>query len=102
MTEGLKAILAANERYSDFTLLDSPVPFSEWAKDKNYPTVQVHDTTVYEWDGGTDIVGFAGVFAWEDNRLTSLDGDTYNPDMPVIGYEEFDGGVDILVKGGEW
>ena len=102
MTEELKDILAANERYSDFTLLDSPVPFSEWAKDKDFPAVQVHDTTVYEWDGGADIVGFAGAFAWEDNQITSLDGDTYNPDMPVIGYEKFDGGVDILVKGGEW
>ena len=102
MTEELKSVLAANERYSSFTLLDVPVPLSEWAKDKDYPTVQLHDTTVYKWDDGADVVGFAGVFAWEDNQLTSLDGDTYNPDMPVIGYEEFDGGVDILVKGGEW
>lgn len=102
MTEKLKAILAANERYADFKILDAPAPFAEWAKDKDYPTVQLHDTTVYKWDGGADIVGFAGVFAWEDNQLTSLDGDTYNPDMPVVGYEEFDGGVDILVKGGEW
>lgn len=102
MTKELKSILAANEWYSDFTLLDSPVPFSKWAKNKNYPTVQVHDTTVFEWDDGDDILGFVGAFKWEDNQLTSLDGDTYNPDMPVIGYEEFDGGVDILVKGGEW
>lgn len=102
MTEELKAILAANERYSDFTLLDVPVPFSTWAKDKDYPTVQVHDTTVFKWYDGVDIIGFVGVFKWEDNQLTSLDGDTYNPDMPVIGYEEFEDGVDILVKGGEW
>ena len=102
MTKELKSILAANERYSDFTLLDVPISFSIWAKNKDFPTVQVHDATVYEWEGGTDIVGFAGAFAWEDNQLTSLDGDTYNPDMPVIGYEEFEDGVDILVKGGEW
>lgn len=102
MTEELKAILAANERYADFVLLDTPVPFSEWAKDKNYPTVQVHDTTVYRLDGGTDIVGFAGAFAWEDNQLTSLDGDTYNPNMPVIGYEEDEDTLDILVEGGKW
>lgn len=102
MTEELKEILTANERYADFKILDTPVPFAEWAKDKNYPTVQVHDTTVFEWDSGDDIIGFVGVFAWEDNQLTSLDGDTYNTNMPVIGYEEFNGGVDILVEGGKW
>lgn len=102
MTEELKAILAANERYADFKILDTPVPFAEWAKGKNYPTVQVHDTTVYKWDGGADIYGFVGVFERRNNLLASLDGDTYNPDMPVIGYEEFEDGVDILVKAGEW
>ena len=105
MTEELKAILAANERYSDFKILDTPVPFAEWAKDKKYFAVQVHDTTVYKWDDGADIVGFAGSFEWKDNVLTSLDGDTYNPDMPVIGYEEcegYEGEVDILVEGGKW
>ena len=102
MTEELKAILAANERYSDFKILDTPVPFAEWAKGKKYLTVQVHDTTVYKWDDGADILGFVGVFEWKDNALTPLDGDTYNPDMPVIGYEEFEDGVDILVEGGKW
>ena len=102
MTEELKSILAANERYSNFKILDTPVPFAEWAKDKDWPTVQVHDTTLYKFDYGTDIVGFVGVFEWKDNVLTSLDGDTYNPDMPVIGYEEFEDGVDILVEGGKW
>ena len=102
MTEELKSVLAANDRYADFKILDTPVPFAEWAKDKDYPTVQVHDTTLYKFDYGTDIVGFVGVFEWKDNVLTSLDGDTYNPDMPVIGYEEFEDGVDILVEGGKW
>ena len=102
MTEELKSVLAANERYSNFKILDTPVPFAEWAKDKDFPTVQVHDTTLYKFAYGTDIVGFVGVFEWKDNVLTSLDGDTYNPDMPVIGYEEFEDGVDILVEGGKW
>ena len=102
MTEELKAILAADTRYADFKILDTPVPFAEWAKDKYYPTVQVHDTTLYKWEDETNIIGFVGFFKWKDNALTPLDGDTYNPDMPVIGYKEFDGGIDILVKGGEW
>lgn len=102
MTEELKSILAANERYADFKMLDSPVPFAEWAKGKSYPTVQVHDTTVYKWDDGTDIIGFVGVFEWKDNALTPIDGDTYNELMPVIGYEEDEGILDILVEGGKW
>jgi hypothetical protein len=102
MTEELKAILAADTRYADFKILDTPVPFAEWAKDKYYPTVQVHDTTVHKWYDEVDILGFVGVFKWEDNALTPLDGDTYNELMPVIGYKEFYDGVDILVKGGEW
>lgn len=102
MTEELKSILAANERYSDFTLLDTPVPFAVWAKDKNYPTVQVHDTTLYKFDYGTDIIGFVGIFEWKDNVLTPLDGDTYNELMPVIGYEEDEDTLDILVEGGKW
>ena len=105
MTEELKNVLAANDRYADFKILDTPVPFAEWAKGKNYDEVAVHDTTIYEFEWGADIVGFAGSFEWKDNVLTSLDGDTYNPDMPVIGYEEcegYEGEVDILVEGGKW
>ena len=102
MTEELKAILAANERYSNFKILDTPVPFAEWAKDKDWPTVQVHDTTLYKWEDGTDILGFVGAFEWKDNALAPLDGDTYNPDMPVIGYEEDEDTLDILVEGGKW
>ena len=102
MTEELKSVLAANERYADFVLLDTPVPFAEWAKEKYYDEVQGHDTTLYEFDYGTDIVGFVGAFEWKDNALTPLDGDTYNPDMPVIGYEEDEDALDILVEGGKW
>ena len=102
MTEELKAILAANERYSDFKILDTPVPFAVWAKDKDYYVVQVHDTTVYKWGDGADILGFVGVFEWKDNVLTPLDGDTYHELMPVIGYEEDEDVLDILVEGGKW
>lgn len=102
MTEELREILAANERYADFVLLDTPVPFAVWAKDKNYFIVQVHDTTVQKWEEGADIVGFVGAFAWKDNALTPLDGDCYNELMPVIGYEEDEDALDILVEGGKW
>ena len=102
MTEELKSVLAANERYADFKILDTPVPFAEWAKDKSYGEVQVHDTTLYKFDYGTDIIGFVGVFEWKDNALTPLDGDTYNELMPVIGYEEDEDALHILVEGGKW
>lgn len=102
MTEELKSILAANERYADFVLLDTPAPFAVWAKDKNYDEVQVHSATVFKLHDIVDIVGFVGAFKWKDNALTPLDGDTYNELMPVIGYEEFEDMVDILVEGGKW
>ncbi len=102
MEAKLKMILNKNERYKDFIHLDTPTPFSTWAKGKEYETVQVHDSSVFEFDGQEGILGFVGVFTWKNDTLSPLDGDVYDPDMPVIAYEEFEGGVDVLVEAGKW
>lgn len=86
--EELKQLI--NERYAecDLTFLDSPVPFCKMFKDKSYDMVQVYSSQVIDFgDGKKNIVGFSGVFKWEDNKLISLDGDTYSEKYEVIGYE---------------
>ena len=104
-----KEIVKNSERYSDFIILDEPIPFKEFAKDKDYPIVQVHLTQVISI-GTTDkngfhserydIVGFAGAFEWKDNHLESLDGDVYNEEMDVLGYNEFTVKENVLLFGG--
>ena len=93
-----KEVIKNIERYKGFTILDEPIPFSKFAKNKEYDVVQVHLTQVidigttdengFHFDG-YDIVGFAGVFEWKSNTLKSLDGDTYNKNMNVLGYSRF-------------
>lgn len=94
------SIIKNLDRYKTFTLLDSPKPFSELMKNETVSLVQVHCATLI--NDNTDIVGFCGVFKWENNVLTPLDGDIYNPDVNVLGYDWFtdkDGNrcLDILV-----
>ena len=90
------------ERYKDFTFLGHIEDFSEVFKGKDFDIVQVHDTTLIS--DGKDIVGFAGAFKWEGNKLTPLDGDSYTSHAQIFGYEEFkkDGmkGLDVLAE--EW
>ena len=105
MDKELEKILKESGRYKDFTLLEKPEPFNKFFTDKNYPIVQVHSTQIFETSGKKDIVGFYGQFEWKDNKITSLDGDSYSETMLVFGYEEFDCeediGIDILV-GNDW
>ena len=89
------------ERYGNFTLLDEPVPFDEFAKDKNIDCVQPH--TIISFKDKTFIT-WAGSFGWKNNELNSLDGDYYNKSMKVFGYEWFENeemniecGLDIIV-----
>lgn len=83
----LSSIIKNLDRYKGFTLLNEPKPFSELMKNKNIGLVQVHCATPICDD--KDIVGFVGIFKWENNTLTPLDGDTYNPDVNILGYEWF-------------
>lgn len=83
-------------RYKNITILEKPIKFLELFKDKDICIVQLHDMS----DINDDIYGFSGQFKWENNKIISLDGDTYTSDMLVYGYEITDQYTDILVK--EW
>ena len=105
MDSKTKLNLEKSERYNMFTILDEPVKFSELYKDTDIQLVQVHSI---EPVGDDDIVGFCGVFRWERNHLSPLDGDIYNPDVLVQGYSWFSAEdnpdakcLDILV-GNDW
>lgn len=84
-------------RYQNFTIVDNPMSFDEMFKDTTIDVVQVHSVEVI----ADTIVGFCGVFKWDQNTLTPLDGDNYSETTNVLGYNWFDhdGGkcLDILV-----
>ncbi len=102
--EELKVLIFNEEnkaRYQDFTILNNPVLFNEFARDKNIDCVQPHviisakDKTFITW---------AGSFEWKNNELNSLDGDCYNETMKILAYEWFENkeiniecGLDIIV-----
>lgn len=78
-------------RYEDFKILDRKHKFNEFFAGKDYDIVQVHDIAPFTNDCGyKDFCGFAGDFSWKNNKLKSLDGDSYNEGMNVFGYNEFD------------
>lgn len=112
MTNELKEIILNDGRYKDFTILDNPVPFNEFAKDQDIQLVQTHSTQIVQVGNEPPykkfIIGFCGQFGWKDNKLNSLDGDSYSDSMMVLGYEWFTNeekgitkGLDILT-GEDW
>ncbi len=86
--EELKQRVSNNERYKDFIFLEKPTEFdkTDLFSDK-YAEIQLHD--VSEIPGYPDVVGFCGVFKIEDGKINSLDYDSYDPQMIVVGYQEF-------------
>lgn len=103
-----KEIVTDSERYQNFTILDEPMSFKEFATDHgDIDLVQIHSTEVM--NGCDDIIGFVGQCRWVNNTLESIDGDTYTENMAVLGYEwfysmsgEYSGEcLDILV-GDDW
>lgn len=77
-----------HSRYSDFIFLDEKVIFNEYFKDKDYAVVQIHD--INPICNNCEIpIGYCGSFKWESNDIISLDGDSYEFDMPIYGYKEF-------------
>ena len=58
--------------------------FCEQFKGRGFDRVEVR--LVLE-DEDDDI--FAGVFDWDGEKITSLDGDSYDPEMDVLEYENF-------------
>lgn len=102
--EELKVLISNEEnkdRYKDFITLDNPVPFNEFAKDKNIDCVQPHIIVSAQ---GKTFITWAGSFEWKNNELNSLDGDCYDKSMKILGYEWFGNvvgnfkcGLDIIV-----
>ena len=79
--------LAKMDKYKDFKFLHSPEKFVEFFKGKTFDLCQIYDLTALP-DG--DICGFAGVFSFDGDKITSLDGDYYSQEMEIWGYEEFE------------
>lgn len=100
--KGWKEIVKNNNRYENFVIVDKPKPFNEMFAGQDISCVQTHSTQVV---GEGDIVGFCGAFEWKDNKIISLDGDSYSENMTVLGYEWFESEgkkcLDILV-GNDW
>ena len=96
------------ERYKNFKFLNEGNKFNEYFADKEFDIVQIHSTESFIPNNSDDVnfVGFCGKFSWKNNKLESLDGDTYNESVEVIGYKEFETNdykkyIDILV-GVDW
>ena len=106
-TEDWKNIAEKSERYKGFTILDEPVSLKEFVTGHgDVDLIQIHSTQIVR----DNLVGFVGQCRWRNNTLISLDGDTNNENMMVLGYdwfypmsdEEYSGEcLDILV-GDDW
>lgn len=92
-------IAQTDERYDKFVFIEdsfsnpTSTPFSTFAKNDRYHIVQVYDLSIVP--SADSIVGFAGQFRWENNKLISLDGDSYNSDMTIWGYKIFRNGDEV-------
>ena len=79
------------EKCKKFTFVDQ-TDFIDLFKNKNFEVVEVYyPVEVYcsfKHDGELNIT-FVGKFKWENNIISSLDGDEYNDHMNVIAYEVF-------------
>lgn len=117
MTDELKKFLLSSEDYKDFTYLKEEKSLIRLLEDKdisskNISLIQLNQIDPVRDDKNNiiDIIGFVGQCVYKDGKITSLDGDTYNPKMKVYGYEFFEyktkdkklyKGIDILV-GEDW
>ena len=96
VTEKYKWILVSSEELSNnplfegFKLLDQPQKFSELFLNQNFEVVEVISILKLVTKTTERISGFSGLFEWKDNKIESLDGDSYNTDMTVYGYKFFE------------
>ena len=104
MIENIKNTANESKKYSRYEMLTEPVKWCDFAKNKDYDHVSVHaylQTTPFT----NSTILFVGAFEWHNNNLESLDGDIYNNDMLVYGYEEWNDnvtkGIHIIV-GDDW
>ena len=86
--EELKQRVSNIDRYEDFVFLEKPIEFNktDLFSDK-YAEIQLHD--VSKMPDYPDVLGFCGAFKIENGKIVSLDGDSYGPQMIVVGYQEF-------------
>lgn len=95
-----KRIIKSSDRYKDFIMLESPMAFNKVFSFQDISLVQLHSIQVCG-KKNEYIVGFCGCFKWEDNKVTSLDGDSYSEDEMIYGFSWFtyngDRCLDILV-----
>ena len=98
--------LSKNPLFEGFKLLDQPQKFSELFLNQNFDDVEL--VSIIRLMTEKNVGRFLGAFEWKDNEIKSLDGDSYNSDMTVYGYEFFENpeagvlnGLSILV-GNDW
>jgi hypothetical protein len=86
--EELKQRVLNTDGYKNFVFLEKPIEFNktDLFSDK-YAVIQLHD--VSKIPGWSTILGFCGVFKIENEKIKSLDYDSYDPEMIVVGYQEF-------------
>ena len=93
----INKIVSTLVRYKNVKILETPTKFCDITEFKNKDiVVQVHDTTSIFDDA--NVVGFCGQFNWKNNHIISLDGDSYDHNMLVHGYEITPEYVDVLVE----
>ena len=88
-----ETVLTQN-RYSDFTVCDPPVPFNELFDKQDIDFVQVHLMVAMPDLPGVktssrpvgEVIGLVGQFEWRDNKLISLDHDNYSESMLVYAW----------------
>ena len=98
--------LVEKSGYTHFTFVNKPIPFNDMYRDNDIEIVELVSAGTYELKGEKGIVGFCGKFKWLSNKIISLDYDTYNEDMLVLGYHWFKNKEDIdclsLLVGNDW
>ena len=76
---------ALKTKYRDYFVLPKPLPFKDIFNGHVYDAVYVHSLHPVS-DLPDDVLGFVGMFQWTDDKITSDDGDTYDPNMLVYAY----------------
>lgn len=118
LTKDIKEYLLSDIRYKNFTFIEEGISLTDFLEEKLLEDqregllIQVHSIEPLRDKKGNvnGITGFAGQCEVRNGEIVSLDGDTYNPEMTVYGYNWFTysspdmgsgRGLDILV-GSDW
>lgn len=91
--------LLKNPLYKNYTLMDKPLKFSELFRSQNFEVVELRSIIKLDSESMDKCGRFCGSFGWIDNKLKSLDGDSYNSDMIVYGYMSFENPEACIIKG---